>query len=160
MSDSIRTYLLSIVAVSLLTAILLAVVPKNPVRRICVLVCGLLMILVCLSPFSSLDLTGLAQSIARSAMASDAAQSGIEVHSRDLIATLIKQRAESYILDKAEQMGLSIAAEVTVDTDGTYPYPSGVIITGSVTAEQREALSAYIESNLAVDAASQEWVDE
>ncbi len=160
MTDAIRSYLLSVVAVSLLSAILLALVPNGPIRRAATFVCGLILILVCLSPFRTLDLSALAQSISRLTMQEDAARTGVQVNSREITAELIKQKCEAYILDKAASMGLHLQAEVILETDSAYPYPSSVRITGALTAEQKRALEAYIEANLAVPAASQEWINE
>jgi stage III sporulation protein AF len=160
MTEAIRSYLLSVVAVSMLCAVLLAVLPNHPVRRVCVLVCGLLLMLVCVAPIKEVSLTDLAQLIARNTMQEEFDTTGVSMQSRELVATLIKQKVEAYILDKAAAMGVDIQAEVTVEQGESYPYPSAVRITGDLTAEQKAALSDDLEANFAIDAAAQEWIHE
>ena len=65
MSDAIRGYLLSIVAVCLLTALARSLIPEGGVRRVSSVVCALLLVLCALSPLLQLDIDAVAQSIAR-----------------------------------------------------------------------------------------------
>ena len=157
MSEALRGYLLAVVAAAMLTALVLALVPDGPVRRVCRLACGLVLILVTLSPLGTLDVTALSRALSRLSIEADAAQSGVEVRSRAIIAELIKQKTEAYILDKAAGLGLNLTADVTVDDTGAYPYPAAVAVTGSVDAASRRALSADIEQNLAIPEEKQEW---
>ena len=157
MTESIRAYLLSVVAAALLTSILLAVIPGGLLKRTATLVSGLFLILVCINPFYEVSWSDLAQSISRMMMQQEQQEAQIEVHSLDVACKLIKQQTESYILDKAASMGLNLDVEVTVSTDAEYPYPSAVRLTGTVTKQQRESLAQFMEDQLAVPAAAQEW---
>ncbi len=158
MTEAIRTYLLGVVAAALLSSILLALIPEGTIKRVGTIVAGLFLILVCLEPIHSLNITDLAQSIARIDMQNGAAQSGVEVRSLDLTSELIKQNTEAYILDKAASMGVVLTADVTVSTAGDYPFPASVVLKGKLTRDQREFLTEYIEANLAISAQAQEWI--
>ena len=158
MTEAIRAYLLGIVAAALLSSILLALIPNGMIRKVGTIVAGLLLILVCLEPIYTMDISGFAQSIARIDMNSSTAASGVEVRSLDLTAELIKQNTEAYILDKAASMGVVLAADVTVSTAGEYPYPTSVVLKGAFNREQRIFLTEYIEANLAISAQAQEWI--
>ena len=157
MSESIRAYLLAVVAAAMLTALVLALVPEGPVRRVCRLACGLVLILVTLSPLGTLDVTALSRALSRLSIETDAAQTGVEVRSRALICSIIKQKMEAYILDKAAGLGLTVTADVSVDDSGAYPYPARVTITGSAGADARRALTESIERELAIPEERQEW---
>ncbi len=157
MSAALRDYLLAVVAAAMLTALVLALVPDGPVRRVCRLACGLVLILVALSPLGTLDVTAISRAVSRLSLETDAAQSGVEVRSRAIIASLIKQKTEAYILDKAAGLGLDLTADVSVDDSGAYPYPASVTVTGSADAASRRALIRIIEDNLAIPEEKQEW---
>ena len=150
MTQALRSYLLAIVAVSLLTAILLGLLPKGGVRRAAGLTCAMALAVVVLRPVAALDGESLARAIAR-------LRTGVEVKNRELVAAIIKQNAETYILDKAASMNMELRAEVTVESGSGYPYPTAVTLIGSPTLEQRQALSACIAENLAIPAERQTW---
>ena len=152
MTQALRSYLLAIVAVSLLTAILLGLLPKGGVRRAAGLTCAMALAVVVLRPVAALD-----GAIARLEMESEQLRTGVEVKNRELVAAIIKQNAETYILDKAASMNMELRAEVTVESGSGYPYPTAVTLTGSPTLEQRQALSACIAENLAIPAERQTW---
>lgn len=157
MTQALRSYLLAIVAVSLLTAILLGLLPKGGVRRAAGLTCAMALAVVVLRPVAALEGESLARAIARLEMESEQLRTGVEVKNRELVAAIIKQNAETYILDKAASMNMELRAEVTVESGSGYPYPTAVTLTGSPTLEQRQALSACIAENLAIPAERQTW---
>ena len=90
-------------------------------------------------------------------MESEQLRTGVEVKNRELVAAIIKQNAETYILDKAASMNMELRAEVTVESGSGYPYPTAVTLTGSPTLEQQQTLSACIAENLAIPAERQTW---
>lgn len=86
----------------------------------------------------------------------EAARLNGENLSRQARADIIKQRTEAYIQDKAAEIGLTIQTEVILDTDDIM-FPETVLIHGAYTEEQKEALSACIERELAVAREKQIW---
>lgn len=131
MTQALRSYLLAIVAVSLLTAILLGLLPKGGVRRAAGLTCAMALAVVVLRPVAALDGESLARAIARLEMESEQLRTGVEVKNRELVAAIIKQNAETYILDKAASMGLTLQAEIEMRDAGDYPYPYRVTLGGT-----------------------------
>lgn len=158
MTAAVRGYLLSITAAALLLALVQALLPQGAVRRTAAMVGGLLILLTVLSPLAKLDYDSLAKSIAQLQMETETMRTGIEVGSRDLMAGIIKQRCETYILDKAEQMGLELRVEITVSSGADYPYPTAVTLQGTAAERQKQMLTAYIVENLGIPAAQQEWI--
>ena len=158
MTESVRSYLLSVVAVALLSGVVLALAPKGAVHRTLTFLCGLAMILTALGPLARLDFDTLAQSIARARIQAEEAAEGVTVDNTELIADIIKEDTEAYIWDKADGLGFTpdaVTAEVAVD--GSYPYPYRVEITARCTAAQQADLTRDLEQNLAIPAERQEW---
>ena len=99
----------------------------------------------------------MAEAIARIRTEGREAVTGVEVGSRELLAAIIKEDCEAYIWDKAQEMGLELEVVVTVDEGTGYPYPTGAVLTGAVTAAQQEILSRWMEENLGIAREEQEW---
>jgi len=158
MSEAVRTYLLSVVSVALLSGVVLTLTPEGTVHRTLKFLCGLAVILAAIGPVARLDFTAMAQSLARARVSAEAAAGEVEADSTELIAAIIKEESESYIWDKAEGLGMALT-RVTVEVccDGAYPYPYRAVLTGAFTPEQRTRLSRSLEQELAVPAERQEW---
>ncbi len=158
MTEAVRDYLLSVVAVALLSGVVLALTPKGAVHRTLTFLCGLAMILAALGPIARLDFDALAQSMARARIQAREAAEGVQVDNRELIADIIKEEAEAYIWDKAEGLGCT-PMEVTVEVsmEGEYPYPYRATLRILCTASQEQALRRALEQELAIPAERQEW---
>lgn len=158
MTESVRGYLLSVVAVALLSGIVLALAPKGAVHRTLTFLCGLSIILASLGPLAGLDFDTMAQALARTRVEAEAAAEGVTVDNEELIADIIKEETEAYIWDKAAGLGLTLSrVEVEVETGDAYPYPYGVTIAGSCTEAQKAAMTRLLEQELAIPSARQEW---
>lgn len=157
MTQTLREYLLSLCAAGLLAALCMSLIPKGAVHRVLGLCCACLLALTLIRPLASADTRTLAQMLARLQMQAEQARTGIEVKNRELTAAIIKQNAETYILDKASSLGLNAKVEVTVRTDAAYPYPASVTIETEGEAEQIRQLSACIVETLAIPKENQIW---
>jgi hypothetical protein len=155
--DAIRRYLLALSAAALLCGTAMTLLPKGGVRRMAELVCGLFMICAALGPLMKLDEASLARSIASFRLQAEEQRTGVELRNRELVSAIIKEKTETYILDKASDMGLALEAEVTMEEKEGSPYPRAVRLKGRASAQQKAALAAYIEENLAIPADRQEW---
>ena len=158
MTAAVREYLLSVVAVALLSGVVLALTPKGAVHRTLTFLSGLAMILTALGPVARLDFDALAQSMARTRIEAEEAAEGVTVDSVELIAELIKEESETYIWDKAAALGVTLTeVSVEVRTDGSYPYPYRAVLTARGTEDQRQRLQQALEEELAIPAERQEW---
>lgn len=157
MTEALRTYLLSVVAACLLSASLMALVPKGAVHRTLSFLCGLIVILAAIGPVAKINFSRMSQELSRVQIESDEASSGIEIDNRDLISAIIKEKAEAYILDKAKGLGFHPTVQVEMEDGEDYPYPAGVSLKGACTEQQKMELSEIIEQDLAIPKASQEW---
>lgn len=157
MSEAIRTYLLSVIAASVLTVLVRSVVPDGAVKRAASVICGVLVMLCALSPLLSIDSEQIAQSIWRTQMQTEALQTGVEVKNRALVSDIIKEKTQTYIWDKAASIGLDVTVEVEMRDDGEYPYAYAVTLTGIAGEAQRRTLTQTISENLAIPAERQTW---
>lgn len=157
MTAAVTKYLLAVAAAGMLVSLMLPLLPEGSPRRVGNFVGSLLVILAVLSPLRSLDPSDMAEAIARIRTEGREAVTGVEVGSRELLAAIIKEDCEAYIWDKAREMGLELEVVVTVDEGTGYPYPTGAVLTGAVTAAQQEILSRWMEENLGIAREEQEW---
>lgn len=158
MTGALRSYLLSMVAVALLSGILLSLTPDGPVRRTLRFICGLVLLLAALGPVAKLDLEWLAGNLSALRLRAEERIAGAEDGSMELMAALIKEQTEAYIWDKAASLGMTpVRVEVEIGMEGDYPCPRSVAITAGCTAAQRRRLTELIERELAVPSSEQEW---
>lgn len=157
MTAGLKNYLLSLCAAAFLTTIAASLLPKGGIRRVLGICSAMVMAITALRPFVSLNANTLSQSIAQLEMQAEAARTGIEIENTELIAAIIKQNAQTYILDKAKSIGLDADVEVTVKTDAAYPYPASVVLYADATAAQRKQLGTYIAETFAIAEEEQAW---
>lgn len=112
MIEAVRGYLLRITAGAFAGAILLAALPKGTPRRVAAMLCGLLMLLLALTPLAELDYDSLAEAISRLELEKEEARTGIEIQNQELVASIISGRVQTYILDKASSLGMQISVEL------------------------------------------------
>lgn len=157
MTEAIRSYLLSVAAAAILTAVVQALLPDGPNRKITGYVGSLILLLVVIAPIAKIDTDHMARSISRIRTEFDEMQSGVQTGNKDLLEDIIKSRCEAYILDKAEAKGVKLQVSVEVNETVEFPYPVGVTLIGTVTQSQKSALSTDISENLGIPAERQEW---
>lgn len=158
MIEAVRGYLLRITAGAFAGAILLAALPKETPRRVAAMLCGLLMLLLALTPLAELDYDSLAEAISRLELEKEEARSGIEIQNQELVASIISGRVQTYILDKASSLGMQISVELEMETRAATPYPSGVTIRGAATLTQKQQLQTYLEQTFAIAPERQVWL--
>lgn len=154
--DGIRSYLISVVAVSMISVLASVLVKSSPLQKVVRLVGGLLILLVAVTPLLRLDMKALGEKIEEFCGSENFDIAKVELQSQNQLALYIKQTTEAYIENKANELGAAIQAEVTL-TNGEYPMPHGVTIIGTLNVEQIKALSAYLTDALNIAEENQEW---
>ena len=157
MTEGIRSYLLSVSAAAVLLALVQSVLPKNAVRRVAAFSGGLLLMLAVLSPLVQIKAYELEQMLGQLHPDTKAVQQQAETAVRESLEVLIKQKCEAYILDKAEQLGLTLRVEVNLSDDGEYPEPEQVVLIGSASSLQQQTLRDIIADDLGIPYERQEW---
>lgn len=150
--ESVRSYLLSIVAVCICAAVAGVFVRTEMMGRTLRLISGVLILLVVLQPLAKVDLEKIAEKLRIGEVSAES----LEFDAQEQLALQVKKSTEAYIEEYASAQGVLLQAEVEVSGD-TVPTPTKITLTGSVTLEQLSALSDYIETALGIGKNAQIW---
>lgn len=151
-----KEWMLGIFAASLLTALAMAVTPKN--KKAVALAGGLIMILATVKPLAELTYQDVARQISEYQIKANELRSGIDIGSSEIMALIIQEQTEAYILDKALELGLDVQVEVITEkaSDG-WPYPVASTISGRLSESDIQRLSRILSEDLAIEPDRQEW---
>ena len=107
-----------------------------------------------LRPLGSVELSAVSLNLDAYRQTVEQRQAELEQEGQKELVGLIEAELESYISDKAADMGLTLRVQVTVEPDGSgVPAPVSVELTGP----RSEALSRWLETELGVPAERQVW---
>lgn len=155
--ESLRTYLIGLVAAAILTGIVTQLMgDKGTQGALIKLISGLFLVFTVIAPISNIDLSGLRDFSADFSEAGEEAALIGEDITRESLAAVIKQRSEAYILDKAAGLDVELEVDVTV-SDDKMPVPSAVLIRGKVSPYAKARLQSIIVQNLGIDKEKQIW---
>ena len=109
---AVRSWLLAVIAVSLMCAAAEALMPPGPGRRVGRLVCGLALLSAVLSPLAGLDLDGGQQWLEDYLSSLDGRTAELEETVNSQMKGIIEGEYAAYIVDKAARLGLTCSARV------------------------------------------------
>ena len=156
MMEGIRGYFLAIVAACMLAVLACALLKNSKIQRITKFIAGILILLTVATPLLRIDTAALAERISELGRGSRFDTQEISKDYQTMLRALVKKNTQTYIEDKAQELGGIIQAEVTVG-NGEYPAPEHVVLTGTMTPEQAQALESYIADSLGIPPEQQEW---
>lgn len=160
MTEAIRSWLLTMTGVALLTTIVSFFASSGSMKRVLKLIGGVAMAIALLSPLLKFDFSAYAASL--QLYDGDIAwnSAAVEETEKRLNRTIIESECSAYILDKAAQLGVPLSdAQVAVQwsaTDGVW-YPSAATLTLASGAEPSAALTDMIEADLGISSEQQKW---
>ena len=157
MMDGIRTWLLAIIAASILCALAERVMPPGPVKRVGGLTCGLVLLWTILTPVARPDLGAgrawledyLAALEQRETELSDQVDQGRKV--------LIEQEYAAYIVDKAAEWELNCTARVKCRVEEGLYIPDETMVAGPFSDVEQSRLTQMIREDLGVPAERQTY---
>ncbi len=152
-----RSYLIRLTTAAVLAALVRRLAPEGGTGRAARLGAGLLILLTAFGPLAQVDTVSAAERLARSGFSDPLSTEDFSVETNNLLSGLISQEAETYILDKAREMGLTLSVCVETRVEDTYPVPWSVTIRGSPTQQQQTQLSGIIDQELGIPKERQEW---
>ncbi|MBR2009876.1 MAG: hypothetical protein IJ936_07110 [Peptococcaceae bacterium] len=156
--ESIRQYLLSITAAAVICSLITGIMGKKGTYAAIVrMLCGLFMAITMLSPLLHIQLTDYSAYYGSILEEADLAASGGRRMANEAEAAIIKHKTETYILDKALSMGLSIEVEVTL-SDSDTQQPCKVWLRGAASPYARQKLQEIIVSDLGISKENQTWM--
>ena len=156
MMEGIRGYFLAIVAACMLAVLACALLKNSKMQRITKFIAGILILLTVATPLLRIDTAALAERISELGRGSRFDTQEISKDYQTMLRALVKKNTQTYIEDKAQELGGIIQAEVTVGS-GEYPAPEHVALTGTMTPEQAQRLESYIADSLGIPPEQQEW---
>ena len=152
-----KEYLLTLTAATILSSLISSLAPKGASGRGARIAAGLLVLVVAFLPFGEIDTLASARELMKTVSGDPLRTDFLTGSSRELMSSLISEEAEAYILDKAQEMGLSLQVEVTVSVREYYPVPWEVTLEGEMTQVQQSTLSSIIEQELDIPEERQTW---
>jgi len=156
--DEIRQYILSVVCVATICGIIqLSFSSKNSTSRTVKLITGLVLTITIMRPIMHIDALDPEAFLGSVSTDGQWAVAEGERTANDQLAACIKEDAESYILDKANEWGLEVQAEVVLSA-ATPPIPESVTITGTVSPYGKKKMAHCIEDNLGIAEENQLWI--
>ena len=152
-----KQYLLSIVAAAMLCSIVTAFMKKDSFLSTALkLISGIFMLLVLISPITDINIGSPIKIIDDLSLEANQITSAAAKSSRDSLCTIIKERTQTYILDKATANGVSLSVEVAL-SDADIPEPVSVSLSGNISPYKKKILSQIIENDLGITAEAQTW---
>ena len=158
MTELVRQWLLGVACTALILAVADSLAPDGSVKKICRLAGGLALMLAAVSPLLRLDSGALGDMLEEYQAAVRSCEGTLEEQNNLFYQTVIEESAAAYIVDKAEEMGISCQAEVTFSYDENgVPCPWEVTARGDWTDKTREALERLLEDDLGVPTQRQHY---
>lgn len=149
-------FVLRLCAGAIVCGILTELNREGPIGQGIKVLCGLFLLLTVLGPLGKLqipDVGAFGQSWQEEA--AKAVEEGQRCAFQNRQAG-IKEGLEAYILDKAAELGLQLGAAVTLSQEGT---PTGVLLSGSPTASQKQALEQTLTEALGIPKEAVRWME-
>ena len=152
--DAIKEYLLSITAAAMICGIASSLAGKNSsVSKLIKLLCGLFLAAAVIKPLVDVRIVNIYDFAESLTTSSVLAVSQGESMAAEEMKRIIKQKTETYILDKANTLGADIAVEVVLEDY----VPVSVTIMGDISPFVKTNLSASITQELDIPPEEQIW---
>lgn len=153
--DGIRQYLISVTAAAIICGCITGILgKKGTVEGITKFLCGLFMTVTVVAPLVDFQLPEV-----NAFWNSYRTEAGLAIAEGEHIANemktaVITEHIETYILDKADSMGLSVTVEISLDDE---LLPDLVIIHGTASPYAKSKLCNYIMENLGIPEEMLSW---
>lgn len=154
----LKQYVVSVATAAIICGIVTGMAPGGNLQRILKMICGIFLALMVMEPITRMDADGLISEFAISynQEADSAAAFGEEL-ARDSMTEYIKQESEAYILDKANDLGLTLDVEVILSRQ-TPPVPDSAVIRGNIPNNTKQWLEQLIVEDLGIAKEKLQWI--
>lgn len=152
----IQSYFLSVIAAGLVCSILQSLAGKNGTGgAVLKLTAGIFLSLTVLGPVVRLNFDHLFLSTEQFLQSASQAAGEGEKIAEETMSSIIMERTEAYILDKAKSMGVSLCVSVTLSPDTLAPVR--VELDGAVSPYAKMRLQEMISDELGISKENQIW---
>ena len=151
-------YLYGIICVAVICAVITTIAPKSKATgKVVQMLTGLILLFSILKPIKNIELGRIGDFTDDLSMESQRIiAAGVE-SSVQTLRGVIKQKCESYVMEKAKQLGADISVEIEI-AEGNNPIPTAVKVTGTVSPYVKERLSGILVSDLNIPREQQKWI--
>ena len=153
--ESLKAHLLTICGAAMICAIVDKFSENNHRFAILKTMCGLFMTITILFPLSNLDFEGWSIGYDLKIQAAEIINIG-EAETHDALKTIIKDKSEAYIQQKAQSLHADISTEVQVSGD-PIPMPDMVYLYGQIGPYAKQQLQNTIAQDLGIPKEKQIW---
>lgn len=152
--EAVRTWLTSVVMVSMLLSLVQLLIPKGGVQKIAGFTGSLILLLALLQPLLRIELAGILPDMEEHRVELARRQKALMEETEKRLEQGIARETEAYISDKARSLGEEVSVRVIteVSPEGV-PVPAEVEITGPYLPE----LAVDMERELGISGERQVW---
>lgn len=155
--ELVRTWIVSVVTVSMLLNLVRLLTPKGSVQKIASFTGGLILLLALLQPLAKAELSKLVTDIGAYSDTVELRQEELMREKENQLRRRIEEQTAAYISDKAKTLGEEVSVYVKTDSSPEgIPIPVETEIAGAYTRE----LAEYIERDLGIPAERQVWCED
>ena len=155
---SLGKYLLGILVGALICGIAMELIGKKGGNATLIrLLCGVFMMLCVVSPLLNIRIGSLGDLTGQIRREADAITQDGKNMAQDYYRSVITQRTEAYILDKAVSLGVDVDAQVVLSQDDIAA-PKAVTVRGRISPYAKGILSDWLERELGIESEEQTWI--
>lgn len=159
--ELLRSWLLGVIAASLLTAVADSLMPEGAVKQTGKLACGLVVLFAVLSPLMRLDPHQMEEWLEDYAITQEEQKTQLAQQRSEQMKTVMEERFAAYISDKTEALGA--VCRVRVECEAQEPdvfLPVRAELTGNWDPEIRAQLERLLEEDLGIPLKQQSYTEE
>ena len=161
MTEFAGSWVRAIAGAALICAVAFALTPKGKVKSILKLICGIVLICAIVNPVINKNLPDMSMDMSKYREQADEITNNAKDTKNSLSRTIIEDKLNAYILDKAKSYNAQLdSVSVSVkwgDDECWYPYE--VSLTASIGEKEKQLISNAIEADLGIPKERQYWSD-
>lgn len=155
---AMRDYVVHLCATALICTVILNLTKgSSTIKVIIKLLCGIVLTYSIIQPIKQLKVSEFEKLDWNLQEEADRAMEQGKSAAKKAWAESIEQGTETYILEKAQKMDVTLSVEVELSDDNV-PVPVGVSLTGQIAPYAKVILSDMIEQELNISKENQTWI--
>lgn len=158
MMEGIRNWLMAVISVSVLIAAAESLMPAGSVKKVGQFVCGLVLLCVLARPLGALRGESLTEWMEEYRLTLERQEEELERQAGQTEKAVIEEYCQAYILDKAEQFGITCRVEIQCarQEEGLW-LPRSVQLWGRFEPEAQSRLTELLERELGIAVSEQTY---
>ena len=155
---TVGQYILSVGAASLACAVSQGLIGKDgSIGAVVKTVTGLLLTFTIMQPLGRMEFPDMDDLFSDIQMEAESAAALGETERTNALSQVIKQETEAYILDKAQELHLTLSVQVAV-SNGSIPTPIEVTLSGDASPYAKLQINRILIEDLGIDEGNISWI--